>query len=226
MTARGRPGGGTVLKNTAIIKVLEILQNCYPEASTALDFENPFQLLVATMLSAQCTDKQVNKITARLFIKYRMPDDFAALEPEELAKEIQGCGLYRNKSRHIVQTCRMLVRDYAGMVPETMEELTDLPGVGRKTANVVLSNAFHQPAIAVDTHVFRVANRIGLASSKNVLGTEEDLRRCIPRHLWSDAPHWLIFHGRSVCRARNPRCGICPVQPHCKKARQGDGSSV
>ncbi|MHB1128394.1 MAG: endonuclease III [Bacillota bacterium] len=204
-----------MLEKDELTKVLEILKHCYPEAKTALNYENPFQLLVATMLSAQCTDKQVNKITEKLFAKYSSPLQFAGLEPDELAEEIRGCGLYRNKSRNIILACRVLVREYGSKVPMTLTELTGLPGVGRKTANVVLSNAFHQPAIAVDTHVFRVANRIGLAFSKDVRRTEEDLCRHIPRHLWSDAHHWLIHHGRTLCRARNPHCDNCPIHTFC-----------
>lgn len=205
-------------------ELLARLARMYPDAGTALHFENPFQLLIATILSAQSTDIQVNKITARLFQKYRQPRDFAALTPEELAEEIKGCGLYRNKSKNIIQACRILLESHGGEVPRTLDELMALPGVGRKTANVVLSNAFGQPAIAVDTHVFRVANRLGLAKSRDVFHTEKDLQETVPKELWSQAHHWLIYHGRQVCRARNPKCEECALTTYCKFYRSNNAN--
>ncbi len=197
-------------------KILAELAGLYPNVASMLKFTTPFELLVATILSAQTTDKQVNSITAHLFQRYNRPEDFAALEPEELEELIQGCGLFRNKSKNIIAASRILVEKYNSQVPDDLETLVTLPGVGRKTANVVLSNAFGQDAIAVDTHVFRVANRLGLADSKTPLETERDLQKSIPRNLWSKAHHWLINHGRHVCSARNPACFHCTLKPWCK----------
>ena len=199
-------------------EILQELERLYPNVGSMLRFTTPFELLVATILSAQSTDKQVNRITANLFRKHNQPEDFAAMEPEELEKYIKGCGLFRNKSKHIIEASKVLVERYDSQVPQDLDTLVTLPGVGRKTANVVLSNAFGQDAIAVDTHVFRVANRLGLANSKTPLGTEKDLQRNIPRHLWSKAHHWLITHGRQVCSARSPACLECTLSPWCNTA--------
>ncbi|EIW00445.1 endonuclease III [Thermoanaerobacter siderophilus SR4] len=197
------------------LKVIEILKNTYPNAKSGLKFTNPFELLIATILSAQCTDKRVNIITDRLFKKYKTPEDFLKLTPEELQEEIRECGLFRNKSKSILETCKILKEKYDSKVPETLEELLTLPGVGRKTANVVLSNAFSKQAIAVDTHVFRVSNRIGLADSKDVFTTEKQLMELIPENLWSLSHHLLIHHGRNLCTARKPKCDECPVNHLC-----------
>ncbi|MDK2835854.1 MAG: endonuclease [Thermosediminibacterales bacterium] len=202
-------------KNKNSKKVLQILEQCYPDAQTELNFKTPFQLLIATMLAAQTTDKQVNKTTKKLFGKYKTPFDFSKLQPEELEQEIKGCGLYKNKSKNIIMASKILVEKFAGKLPESFEELVSLPGVGRKTANVVLSNAFNKPAFAVDTHVFRVSNRIGLACAKDVLETEKQLRKRVPKHQWSKAHHLLIYHGRRVCRARNPKCNECKIKAYC-----------
>lgn len=201
-------------------KILDILASMYPDAHCELNFRNPFELLIATILSAQSTDRQVNKVTERLFAKYPTPQDFLSLSEEELAEEIRGLGLYRNKSKNILQTCRILVEQYGGEVPAEREALEKLPGVGRKTANVVLSNAFGIPALAVDTHVHRVSNRLGLATSNNPLETEKQLTRRIPREEWSIAHHRLIWHGRRICSARNPKCGICDLAPYCRFANK------
>lgn len=198
-----------------IDKILELLEERYRGAGTELKHENPFQLLIATMLSAQCTDKQVNKVTPSLFGKYPRPEDFAALEPEELEPHIKSCGFYKTKSRNIIATCRILVEKFDGKVPQDIETLQTLPGVGRKTANVVASNAFGIDAIAVDTHVFRVANRLGLATADNVLETEKQLMENIPKNKWRDAHHWLIHHGRQICNARKPKCQICFLTLYC-----------
>ena len=201
--------------------ILDVLAETYPDAAPQLDFTNPFELLVATILSAQCTDKQVNKVTANLFPAYGTPERMAAATEAELEPYIKGCGLFKTKGKNIIAASRILVEKYNGQVPQTREELMALPGVGRKTANVVLSNAFGQPAIAVDTHVFRVSNRMGLAQAKDVEHTEEQLMENIPMEKWSIAHHWLIFHGRRVCSARNPACADCPVRPYCLHALQG-----
>jgi endonuclease-3 len=198
-----------------ISKILSILHQTYPDAATALHYENPFQLMVATILAAQCTDQRVNKVTARLFKKYRNVEDFARADIKELEEDIKECGLFRNKSRNIIQASRALLEKYGGEVPEEFEELVKLPGVGRKTANVILANAFGKPAFAVDTHVFRLSRRLGFSDRNDVLGVEKDLMEKIPRDLWIKAHHWLIYHGRKVCRARKPKCGDCPLKDLC-----------
>lgn len=210
-------------KAERIAQILRILAETYPDASPQLVFTSPFELLVATMLSAQCTDKQVNRTTRALFPAYGTPQKLASATEAELEPYIKACGLYKTKGKNIIATCRILLEQYAGEVPKSLEALTALPGVGRKTANVVLSNAFGQPAIAVDTHVFRVANRTGLASAKDVLHTEQQLMENIPREKWSIAHHWLIFHGRRICGARNPACGSCPIMPYCLNRPAADG---
>lgn len=202
--------------------VLDILAREYPDADCELNYTTPFELLVATILSAQATDERVNIVTGRLFPKYNEPKHFAAMTHEELGEKIRDLGLFRNKARQIVETSRILLEEYDGEVPRTREQLMELPGVGRKTANVVVSNVFDTPAIAVDTHVFRVANRIGLADAKNVDKTERQLMDVIPEALWTDTHHRIIHHGRQVCNARNPQCGVCPLLHHCHFAAQTD----
>ncbi|NLN15355.1 MAG: endonuclease III [Tissierellia bacterium] len=204
-----------ILSKQEIRKVLELLNQLYPDAKAELNFTNPFELLIATILSAQCTDVQVNKTTAVLFEKYKTPEDYLHLKEEELGRLIYSCGFYKTKSRNILETCRILVEEYNSQVPDSIEDLMKLPGVGRKTANVVVSNAFGLPAIAVDTHVFRVSNRIGLANSKTVEETEKDLMKNIDKDMWTKAHHLLIFHGRRICRARNPLCEECPLTDYC-----------
>lgn len=208
-------------------QILATLEQMYPDAHCELNYRTPFELLIATILSAQCTDKRVNEVTAPLFTKYKKPEDYLHLTQQEMEAQIKGLGLYKNKSKNILETCRILYERYNGEVPRTRAELEALPGVGRKTANVVLSNAFGIPAIAVDTHVFRVANRLGLANSERVDETEQQLMRRIPKEKWSQAHHWLIWHGRRVCSARNPKCADCPLQPVCRYAKQqGDKASA
>ena len=192
-------------------EALRILKETYPDAKPALYFTTPFELLVATMLSAQCTDKQVNKVTDVMFKQYSTAEDFAAIDYDTLVPYIHSCGFFRTKGQNILAMSRILCEQYGGEVPRTMEELTALPGVGRKTANVVLSNAFGVPAIAVDTHVFRVSNRIGLAEAKDVEHTEQQLRENIPEQDWGAAHHWLIYHGRQICSAQRPKCESCPL---------------
>ena len=196
-------------------EILKILKDTYDKPQTVLNYSNPFELLIAVIMSAQTTDKQVNNVTKDLFKKFKGPEDFASLEPEELEEHIKGIGLYRNKSKYIVKACQILIDEYGGQVPQERKELMKLPGVGRKTANVVTSIIFGKDAIAVDTHVFRVSNRIGLADSENVRETEEDLMEVIPQKLWSPAHHWLIFHGRNICKARRPKCLECSVKEYC-----------
>ncbi len=197
-------------------EILTLLEKHYPTAGTELDYGTPFQLLIATILSAQCTDKQVNKVTPGLFLRYPHPKDFAVLSQDELGEAIHSCGFYKTKSHNIIETCKILIQEFCGQIPEDIAVLQTLPGVGRKTANVVASNAFGQDAIAVDTHVFRVSNRLGLADAKNVLDTELQLMANIPKEQWSCAHHWLIHHGRQVCNARKPACEGCFLKPHCR----------
>lgn len=204
---------GDAMKDITLI--IDLLSETYPQASCELLFRNPFELLIATILSAQATDKKVNQITPKLFRKYKRPEDFINLSQQELEKEIKQIGLYRTKSKNILETSKILVSKYNGNVPADREALESLPGVGRKTANVVLSNAFNIPAIAVDTHVFRVANRIGISNSKNVLETERQLMEIIPKSKWTKAHHLLIWHGRRICDARKPKCDICPLILNC-----------
>ena len=197
-------------------QVLARLKEVYKNVGTALRFKTPYELLVATILSAQSTDKQVNKVTKELFQKYPDAEAIRQLTPEELAEEIKNIGLYKNKSKNIVAASKILVEQYGGEVPADLDELVKLPGVGRKTANVVLSNAFGIPALAVDTHVFRVANRLKLTDSKDVLTSEKQLMELIPREDWSDAHHWLIWHGRLFCKARKPNCERCKLNDLCQ----------
>ncbi|KNF10144.1 endonuclease III [Gottschalkia purinilytica] len=213
-----------VLEKKEINKVLEILEETYPDATCELNFSTPFELLIATVLSAQCTDKRVNIVTKELFKKYNTPEAFLTLSEEELSDLIKSTGFYRNKSKNILRACDMLVNNYNSTVPDTREELVKLPGVGRKTANVVISNAFGKNAIAVDTHVFRVSNRIGLADSDNVDDTEKDLMKNIDEEEWSRAHHLLIFHGRRICKARNPQCHLCPLTDYCRYYKKATGS--
>lgn len=194
---------------------LRLLKESYPDAKPALHFSSPFELLVATMLSAQCTDKQVNKVTDILFKKYNTAEAFSQIDYETLEPFIHSCGFFRMKGHNILAMSRILTEKYGGEVPRTREELTALPGVGRKTANVVLSNAFGIPAIAVDTHVFRVSNRIGLAEANDVEKTEQQLMENIPEEDWSAAHHWLIYHGRLVCAAQKPKCEECTLREVC-----------
>ncbi|MBR2969006.1 MAG: endonuclease III [Clostridia bacterium] len=197
-------------------QIVQKLASEYPDARPALEFENNFQLLIAVMLSAQCTDERVNKVTRVLFKEYDTPDKFLTLTADELGKKIFSCGLYRSKAEHILSTCKDLVEKYGGEVPCTIEELRTLAGVGRKTANVVYSVGCGGDAIAVDTHVFRVSNRIGLAKAKNVLATEKQLMEIIEKPLWSASHHYLIFHGRRVCKAQRPACETCVLRDLCE----------
>lgn len=204
-----------LLSEQACAEALRRLAAAYPDAKPALEYRTPFELLVSTMLAAQCTDRQVNKCTRVLYEKYNTPAQFAALTEEQLEPYIKSCGFFRAKGKNILATSRLLVERYGGQVPPDRDALTQLPGVGRKTANVVVSNAFGIPAIAADTHVFRVSNRIGLADAKTVEKTEEQLMARIPQKDWSAAHHWLIYHGRQVCGAKKPRCEGCCVACVC-----------
>jgi endonuclease-3 len=196
-------------------KILARLKRAYPDARIALDFNNPLELLVATILSAQCTDERVNMVTPALFKKYRTARAYAAADPATLEEEIRSTGFYRAKARALQGMARGLVDNHGGEVPRSREALTALPGVGLKTANVVLGNAFGQPAIAVDTHVFRVSQRLGLARSDDPDAIHDQLVQVLPRAQWTQATHLLITHGRRTCTARKPACPVCPVRDLC-----------
>jgi len=196
-------------------EIINYFKEKYPEPETALNYKTPFQLLIATIMSAQTTDVQVNKVTKELFEKYKKPQDFAELDTKELQKEIQSIGLYKNKSKYIIESSKMIVEDFDGKVPTNRKDLVKLPGVGRKTANVVLANAFDRETIAVDTHVFRVANRLGLVDTDKRDQVEQDLMEVVPENYWTKFHHWLIFHGREICKARNPLCDKCEIKSYC-----------
>lgn len=199
-------------------RILSALAATYPNARPALMFENPYQLLVAVILSAQCTDVKVNMVTPALFERYPDAHALSRAEQADVEELIKTCGLFHNKAKNLIAMANCLVRDYDGQVPSDHAALEALPGVGRKTANVVMSCAFGADAIAVDTHVFRVTNRLGLADADDVLSTEYQLMDNIPKDQWSRAHHWLIFHGRQICHARKPECERCPLSGDCEYA--------
>lgn len=196
--------------------MIEILQKCYPDAKPALAYRTAYELLVAVILSAQCTDKRVNQVTSVLFEAHNTPSSMLELSEEALGQIIFPCGLYRSKAKHILSASRDILDKFGGEVPATIPELKSLAGVGQKTANVVYSVWFGGDAIAVDTHVFRVGNRLGLAHADTPLKTEEDLKRAIPKELWSKAHHLLIYHGRQVCHSRRPDCEKCALSHLCE----------
>ncbi len=208
--------GIIMVKKEDINKILDILEKTYPEAECALEHENVYQLIVAVALSAQTTDKSVNQVTPALFERYPTPYELAEADPEEVAQYIKRIGMYKTKSKNIVGLAKSLVENFGGQVPDDYDALVSLPGVGRKTANVVLSVGFGHQRIAVDTHVFRVANRIGLVHEKDVLKTELALMDRIPEERWSRTHHSLIFHGRQCCDARKPKCDQCPIVEYCE----------
>ena len=195
--------------------ILALLEETYMGTETALSYSTPFELLVAVIMSAQCTDERVNKITARIFPKYNTPEKMGALSQEQLEEEIRDCGLFRSKAKNLLATCKMLTEEYNSVIPDTVEELMKLPGVGKKTANVDASIVYKVPAIAVDTHVFRVSHRLGLAKGDDPLAVEKELQKAIPKNKWSDAHHWLIWHGRKICKARKPLCSECVLVELC-----------
>lgn len=199
-----------------IKSILDILEQTYPEADCALEHGNLFELIVCVVLSAQTTDKSVNKVTPALFAAYPDAASLAQADPEDVAQYIKSIGMYRTKSKNIVNLAKALTDKYNGNVPDDYDSLIALPGVGRKTANVVLSVGFGQQRLAVDTHVFRVANRIGLVQEKDVLKTELALMNTIPENRWTKTHHSLIFHGRNCCDARKPKCSECPIKQYCR----------
>lgn len=203
-------------------QALEILENTYRGAKPALLFSSPYELLVAVVLSAQCTDERVNIVTRELFRRYDTPERMLTLSQAELERMIFSCGFYRMKAEHILSASRDIIEKFGGKVPETVEELMTLAGVGKKTANVVYSVAFGGDAIAVDTHVFRVSNRLGLAKGKTPEEVEKGLQKAIPKTDWSKAHHWLIYHGRRVCHSQRPACSDCPLQEICDWNKKQD----
>ena len=204
--------------------ILRILDQTYPEAKCSLDFNNPLDLLVATVLSAQCTDERVNKVTKTLFDKYQAAADYANATLEELEDDIRSTGFFRNKAKSLKNCSAELVAEYQGEVPASLEQLVKLPGIGRKTANVILGTAFNIPGIVVDTHVGRITQRIGLTQEKDPVKIEFDLMEIIPRAKWTVFSHQLIQHGRKICNARKPKCSECPLLEHCDHGQSTAGS--
>lgn len=201
--------------------MLDTIAEMFPNAHCELNHSNSFELAIAVMLSAQCTDQMVNKVTAHLFKKYRSPEDYLSVPLEELEQDIRQLGLFRNKAKNIKKMCRLLLEKYNGQLPKTREELMELPGIGRKTANVILSTAFNLPAIAVDTHVERVTKRLGICRWKDTpLEVEKTLMRKVPREEWGITHHRLIFFGRYHCKAQNPQCEVCPLNDLCREGQK------
>ena len=197
-------------------RVRELLDKAYPDAECTLNYSTPLEMLIATQLSAQCTDARVNIVTESLFKKYKSAEDFASADYEELCEDIKSVGFYRNKARNIILCCRRILDAYGGEVPDTMEDLTSLAGTGRKTANLVLGDIFGKSAVVVDTHCKRIAKRLGLTNNDDPTKVEEDLKKIIPPEHQLRMCHRFVAHGRAVCHARNPKCGICPVGEVCK----------
>ena len=200
---------------TRVKEIIRILSKAIPDAKIALKFSNPIELLIATILSAQCTDVKVNQVTADLFKKYRSPKDYVEADMAKLEEQLRPTGFYRNKAKSIQRCCQELIKRFGGDVPKTLEELVTLPGVGRKTANVILGNAFGVPGIVVDTHVHRVSRRIGLTKNDDPVKIEFDLMDLVPQREWTQFSNLLIWHGRRTCVARKPLCGICPIRKWC-----------
>jgi endonuclease-3 len=218
--SRPTPGFDKAAAAERVRKILPILKKTYPDATIALHFTNPLELLIATILSAQCTDVRVNMVTPELFRKYKSAADWANADLKQIEQDIRTCGFYHNKAVNIQGATRKIVEDFGGTVPSTMEELTTLPGVGRKTANVVLGNAFGVPAIACDTHVLRLSRRLQLSENSDPVKLEFDLADIVPKKDWTLFSHLLIFHGRRICVARKPNCPACPIAPYCPAANQ------
>lgn len=204
-------------KTEQVRHIREIFDQVYPDVQCSLNYENPVQMLIATQLSAQCTDARVNIVTKELFQRYRTAEDFANADILELQDYIRSAGFYKNKSKNIIACCQRLVDVYGGEVPDSMEELLTLAGTGRKTANLILGDIFHQPAVVVDTHCIRLSNRIGLVKDKDPTKIEFALKKIIPEDYQARFCHQLVYHGRRICSARNPKCEICEIQECCNK---------
>lgn len=202
-------------KKERILKIIEIFNQIYSEADCTLDYKSPLQLMISTQLAAQCTDARVNIVTKDLYKKYPDVYAFANADELELQQDIKSTGFFRNKAKNIIGACRMLIDEFDGEVPKTMEELLRLPGVGRKTANLVLGDAFGIPGIVVDTHATRLSNRLGFTTEKDPYKIELDLMKIVPKENWSQFCHQLVYHGRAYCDARSPKCSACPIAMHC-----------
>ncbi len=206
-------------KKQRALAAVEALKQEYPDATCSLTYSNPLELLIATRLSAQCTDARVNLVTPALFARFPTVEDYIHGSEAEIAELIRSCGLYKTKARDIYAMCHVLKEEYDGVIPDTVEELTKLPGVGRKTANLIVGDIFHKPAVVTDTHCIRITNKLGLTDSKVPLKVEKDLRAILPPEESNDFCHRLVLHGRAVCDARNPKCDICCMRSCCKTAR-------
>ena len=209
------------------IEIIEILKKLYPDAKCSLDFKTPFQMMVAVVLSAQCTDARVNQITPSIFEKYPGPKDFANMDISLLEQLIHSCGFYKNKAKNIKAASEIIVNKYNGTLPNTMEKLTSLPGVGRKSANVIMLEAFNNPqGIAVDTHAKRISNRLGFSEKNDPLQIEEDLLKIFPKKYYYDVNHLLVWHGRNLCKAKKPDCNNCPLKKYCKYYKNNNGGKI
>ena len=204
-------------KKEFVLKLKEIFDKEYPSACCSLEFQKPYELLIATQLAAQCTDARVNIVTKDLFRKYKSVVDFANADQAELEGDIRPPGFFRNKAKNIIGCCRKLISDFGGRVPDTMEELTSLPGTGRKTANIILGDVYGKPSVVVDTHCIRLSNRMGLTKNRDPYKIELDLKKIVPEDYQTRFCHTLVFHGRAYCTARNPKCDTCPVNEICPK---------
>ena len=205
------------MRKEEIIEIFKLLKEQYPDAKCSLDFNTPFEMMIAVMLSAQCTDERVNKVTKEFFPKYNKPENFANMPTKQIEELIHSCGFYHNKAKNIKLASQKILKDFNGKVPQTMEELMTIPGVGRKSANVIMLEAFNNPqGIAVDTHVKRLSNRIGLSEKSDPEKIEQDLLKQIPREFWKDANHIFIWHGRNVCKSQNPQCEKCCLRHLCE----------
>jgi len=205
------------MKKQDAIEIIEILKNTYPEATCSLDYKSPFEMGIAVMLSAQCTDERVNKTTPALFAKYKKPEDYLNASQEEIEEIIKPCGFYKNKAKNLLGYAKMVIEEYNGKLPKSMEELVKLPGIGRKSANVIMLEAFDNPkGIAVDTHAKRIATRVGFSKEKDPTKIEQDLIKLIPKEYFKDVNHLLVWHGRKTCDARHPKCENCTIRKYCK----------
>ena len=202
-------------KKDRVQHIINELDGLYPIAECSLTYQDPLQLLIATQLSAQCTDARVNIVTKDLFVKYKTVQDFAEAVIEELEEDIRSTGFYKNKARNIIACCRKIISDFKGVVPDSMDKLLTLPGVGRKTANLVLGDIYGIPGIVVDTHAKRLSNRLGLTKEHDPVKIEFDLMKIIPKKIWSRFSHQLVLHGRAVCKARKPDCELCTLREYC-----------
>lgn len=212
---RGAVAAPALLARRRAVRIMDALERAMPKAPVELAYRTPFELLIATILSAQCTDQRVNHVTPALFRRYRRPADYAGADPAELEALIRPTGFFKSKARHIMGCCRALVERFGGEVPDTMDKLVTLPGVGRKTANVILGDCFGKPAVVVDTHVKRVSRRLGLTTSDDPDRIERELRQLLPPDRWTAGSQRLLLHGRYVCLARKPKCERCPIYAEC-----------